>query len=263
MRTRWILIPTVMTAMALSTAMAGDMRVYWQGGSMVIRNIPGISDTKFPGEEFHPALGLPPAFGLPPVVVEFEPLLLEQPQPLQPVQPLPQVEPQPPVELQPQLEPQQPLQPQEPLQPQQPLQPQPELQPVPLQPQLQPQVAPRIAVIPQVPVTKRTNIIRNSANGVGNRIVIDNGPSNGQGGVTIVDNVRNGYGNKVIVNNPGETVIIGGKCYPKAKFSWTNTQYRNDMRCWLYWSPRDRSWFRYNAATEHFQCVPLDFDDDE
>jgi hypothetical protein len=50
------------------------------------------------------------------------------------------------------------------------------------------------------PDTGSTTIVAGSANGVGNRIVIDNGNSSG---VTVLWNVRNGVGNSVAVTPAG------------------------------------------------------------
>jgi hypothetical protein len=58
-----------------------------------------------------------------------------------------------------------------------------------------------------------TTTIVNSANGVGNRIVVNNG---GASGVTILQNVRNGIGNSVTVTPTG-TVIERSDRVPEKK----------------------------------------------
>src|SRR5580704_9514816 len=50
------------------------------------------------------------------------------------------------------------------------------------------------------PKTGSTTVITGSANGIGNKIVIDNGKS---AGTTILRNVRNGFGNSVTVTPNG------------------------------------------------------------
>jgi hypothetical protein len=53
-----------------------------------------------------------------------------------------------------------------------------------------------------------TTTIVNSANGVGNRIVVNNG---GASGVTVLQNVRNGVGNTVIVTPSGPVIERPGR----------------------------------------------------
>ena len=108
--------------------------------------------------------------------------------------------------------------------------------------------------------TQKLNVIRNAGNGYGNSIVIDNGPGGGNG-VTIVENVRNGIGNRVIVNNPGQLMVMGGKTYPQNGLAWTEKKYSTTMRMWLYWSPRDRSWFMYEPNSKMYTIMPIDLDD--
>jgi hypothetical protein len=50
-----------------------------------------------------------------------------------------------------------------------------------------------------------TTVITNSGNGVGNRIVVNNG---GAPGVTILGNVRNGVGNSIIVTPSGPVIEL-------------------------------------------------------
>jgi hypothetical protein len=148
MFSRWMMIPAVLLTMSTTAVNAGDLRVEWMGGSVIIRGcLLGAMDEVIPA---NPALPANP----------------EEPIPPEPMPPIPEVK-----------------------------------QPVP-------------AVPPLNEPARRLNVLRNSGNGYGNTIIVDNGTSGGNG-VTIVDNVRNGIGNKLIVTNPGQTIIVGGKMYPR------------------------------------------------
>ena len=58
---------------------------------------------------------------------------------------------------------------------------------------------------------RSTGVITGSGNGVGNTIVVDNGPG---GGVTVVRNTRNGIGNRLILG-PDDEIIELPRCAPK------------------------------------------------
>lgn len=227
MKKRYLVLPALLAGLGVAAANAEDLRVVWPGGSVVIR---GVNLKDFTGTD---PLQTVVAQN---VVVEVTPT---EPTPL-PVEPMP---------VDPQADPVPPA-------------PQPEaLPPMPM-PMPMPKIELREPVAP-MPVTpnRSTNIIRNSGNGFGNRIVIDNGPGGGNG-VTILDNVRNGIGNRVMINNPGSTIILGTKSMPRATFVWTEKKFSHDLGCTLYWHEKDRSWYRYDALKDVFQMVPLDpFDD--
>lgn len=67
---------------------------------------------------------------------------------------------------------------------------------------------------PKSGVAGATNVIMDSANGVGNSITIDNG---GKPGVTVLRNVRNGIGNKITVTPDGPVIELPAKPVVPAK----------------------------------------------
>ena len=131
-----------------------------------------------------------------------------------------------------------------------------------------------------VPGGGSTNVVSGVGNGIGNRIVVDNGPG---GGTTIVTNSRLGIGNKLIVN-PNDDFLdldellqnsFGIPCpkgVPAAKPQaaipmemlvykgkentfWTKKTFSEPHDCNLYWSPMDKIWFRYTKDDDTYRPV--------
>ncbi len=148
-----------------------------------------------------------------------------------------------------------------------------------------------------VPGGSSTNIINGSGNGIGNRIVVDNGDTSG---VTIVSNSRLGIGNKIIVNAedvlldipdlpldllglpapkpapkvaPADPVVIPPAIDPQPQAEpvvtepepllyrgkennfWTKKTFCEGNDCNLYWSPKDKAWFRYSKDDDTYRPV--------
>jgi hypothetical protein len=112
-------------------------------------------------------------------------------------------------------------------------------------------------------------VVTNSANGVGNRIVIDTG---GAGGVTVVRNVRNGVGNSLTVTPAGPVIELPAAKPPapaaagprpaaplhqgrKAKF-WAVKGWSDAHDCTLYWDPAAARWYRYDRAADCYRPLP-------
>lgn len=110
-----------------------------------------------------------------------------------------------------------------------------------------------------------TNVITSSGNGVGNRIVVDNG---GTSGVTILQNVRNGIGNSVTVTPAGPVLDLPSRPQPavpptteykgRATKFWTKKIYSEAFDCNLYWCPKTQWWYRYDKAADTYRPLPPD-----
>lgn len=101
-----------------------------------------------------------------------------------------------------------------------------------------------------------STVVANTGNGFGNRIVVSNG---GAGGTTVVRNARNGVGNRLVLD-PEETVVELPAAKPPVRFAedgafWTKKQWSDAFDCNLYWSPADRSWYRYHREDESYRPV--------
>ncbi len=123
-----------------------------------------------------------------------------------------------------------------------------------------------------------TNLITNSGNGFGNRLVISGGP-----GVTVVQNARNGIGNRLVLD-PDELLIDLDQIVPGMKLGqrspplpglpvvdgkrdvvasykgkenkfWTKREYHDSYDCNLYWDPSTKQWFRYYLDDDIFRPV--------
>ena len=119
-----------------------------------------------------------------------------------------------------------------------------------------------------------TNIISNSGNGWGNRIVVDSGTPTGS--VTVIHNSRNGIGNRIVVdgvelriNSPTIPTWVYGPArttpdrtakepvYPnRGQPFWSEKVWSDTYRCYLYWCPRSERWFRYHPAADEFRPIP-------
>ena len=119
-----------------------------------------------------------------------------------------------------------------------------------------------------------TNIITNSGNGWGNRIVVDSGVPSGS--VTVIQNSRNGVGNRIVVD--GIELRIDGPTIPTWVFGtarpvpeahrgeqiyqnrgnpfWTEKLWSDTYQCYLYWCPRTERWFRYHPRDDQFRPIP-------
>jgi hypothetical protein len=103
-----------------------------------------------------------------------------------------------------------------------------------------------------------TTVITGSANGIGNRIVVDNG---GTPGVTIIQNVRNGVGNSVIVTPKGPVIDLSEKARlaPTVEYKgratkfWSRKVFSETMDCNLYWCPKTQWWFKYDNKDDVYR----------
>jgi hypothetical protein len=118
-----------------------------------------------------------------------------------------------------------------------------------------------------------TTTITNSANGVGNHIVVDNG---GSPGVTILRNVRNGVGNSVTVTPEGPVIDLTPKnlaprpgaapTRPAVEYKgrgtkfWTKKVFSTAYGCNLFWCPKTRWWFAYDKSTDTYKPVSEAYD---
>ncbi|OWK43662.1 hypothetical protein [Fimbriiglobus ruber] len=106
-------------------------------------------------------------------------------------------------------------------------------------------------------------VITGSANGVGNKIVVDN---DGTPGVTILKDVRNGVGNSVTVTPAGPVVNLPPDRPQPPEHSgrgpsfWTKKAFSQTLGCNLYWSPKDKAWYRYDKADGKYRPVPDSLD---
>ncbi|MDB5307602.1 MAG: hypothetical protein JWO38_1804 [Gemmataceae bacterium] len=111
-----------------------------------------------------------------------------------------------------------------------------------------------------------TTMIAGSANGVGNRIVVDN---DGAPGVTVLRNVRNGVGNSVTVTPAGPVFDLSpraGAVRPAVEYKgratkfWTRKVYSEDLGYTMYWCPKTEWWFRYDKKADVYRPIPGDSD---
>lgn len=125
--------------------------------------------------------------------------------------------------------------------------------------------------------TRGLNMITNSANGVGNTIVVDNGAADGQSH-TILSGVRNGIGNQVLVRPqsgclldlPGLSAhasdfgarpcdpLMGLRYTGKDNRFYSQTTYSQEWQCTLYWCPRTWLWYRYDRNSDSYLPLVLD-----
>lgn len=114
------------------------------------------------------------------------------------------------------------------------------------------------AIMKQNGTKGSTNVVTDSANGVGNRIVIDNGETPG---VTVLRNVRNGVGNSVTVTPKGPVIELQP---PPAAYKgratkfWTKKVKSEVFGCTMYWCPKTKWWFRYDKAADAYQPITSD-----
>lgn len=120
---------------------------------------------------------------------------------------------------------------------------------------------PEVIVHQTAPAGSATTIT-DSANGVGNQIVVDNG---GAPGVTVLRNVRNGVGNSVTVTPDGPVIELPPRDpapRPPVEYKgratkfWTTKVFSPTHGRPLYWCPKTRWWFAYDKGTDTFRPVP-------
>jgi len=123
-----------------------------------------------------------------------------------------------------------------------------------------------------------TNIISNSGNGFGNKILVGGGSG---GGTTIISNSRNGVGNQIVLD-PEDWVFDLGPWTPpaarpvplpaplpppvavpappayagKANAFWKVKGFSEELDCNIYWSADDKMWFRYHADGDQYRPLP-------
>lgn len=101
------------------------------------------------------------------------------------------------------------------------------------------------------------NVISSAGNGVGNRIVVDNGGQPGES-LTILSGVRHGYGNVLLIRPAGKLADIPGLYYRgKANGFWTQRAYSRQHQCQVYWDPVSWMWYTYHAQEDCYLPVGM------
>ncbi len=110
------------------------------------------------------------------------------------------------------------------------------------------------AELPEVK-TGSSTVITGSGNGFGNTIVVENA-GGGLGSSTVIQHTRNGFGNRVLVRNAGCTICFGNT-FPLTRktIAWKHRRWLPQARHWVYWSPDDSAWFRYDWTHEVYRRV--------
>jgi hypothetical protein len=94
------------------------------------------------------------------------------------------------------------------------------------------------------------NVLRGSANGVGNTVIIANGSGRS---TTVLKNSRSGVGNRVVIVD-GEVVTDEAPARPRdSGLKFGDVKYYSPAHgCTLYWDPRALGWYRYDADLEEY-----------
>lgn len=123
---------------------------------------------------------------------------------------------------------------------------------------------PEVVVRGRTPGTGSANVIVGSGNGAGNTIIVDGAAD----ALTVVRNARNGVGNRIVIGNGLEWFDVPFGLGPpaaappvpvykgKANRFWAERAWSEADDCYLYWSERDRAWFRYHREDDSYRPVP-------
>jgi hypothetical protein len=139
-------------------------------------------------------------------------------------------------------------------------------------------------MVRQAGVGPSTTYLNGVGNGVGNRIVVNNGRA---GGTTIVTNSRLGFGNSIVIDDeewlwdlpkvcppkrpPADPVLVPPQVIPvappavdagppvykgKANDFWTKKEWSEAHDCNLYWDPNSKAWYRYHKDDDTYRPLP-------